>query len=136
MSDGSKRSFDRLSDDVDTNRGVAFKLELVERFGSVDESGTAASNDSFFESSSGCGERILDSSFLLFESGLGGCANLDNCNTAAELGLSLLQLFLVVVAVGGFDLRLDLLLSTGNFSLLSLTVDDRGGFFSDNDSSA
>ena len=52
---------------------------------------------------------VLVAVLLLLELGLGGGADLDDGDAAGELGEALLELLLVVVAVGLLDLALDLL---------------------------
>src|SRR3546814_1793832 len=59
--------------------------------------------------------------------------DLDHGNTAGELGEALLQLFLVVVAGRGFNLRLDFLDARGDAFLLAGAVDDGGVFLLDLD---
>ena len=54
-------------------------------------------HDAFFDGRTRCVQRIFDASFLLFHLDFGRSANLDDSNTAGELGNALLQLFLVVV---------------------------------------
>jgi hypothetical protein len=55
-------------------------------------------------------------------------------HAAGKLGQTLLELFLVIVECGLFDLALDLRDAAGNFGLLARAVDDRGVFLGDRDS--
>src|SRR6185437_14365968 len=70
---------------------------------------------------------------LFFHFDLGRAADLDDRDAAGELGQTLLQLFLVVVGGGLFDLRLDLRHARFDVGLLAGAAHDRGLFFLDND---
>src|SRR5262249_941620 len=56
----------------------------------------------------GGGHRVLDAVLLLLELDLGGRADLEHGDAAAQLGQTLLQLLPVVVRIGVLDLGLDL----------------------------
>ena len=69
---------------------------------------------------------VFDAGLLLFHFDLGGCANLDYCNTAGQFGHALLQLLLIVIRRGVFDLHADLVDPGGDRIVVATTVDDRG----------
>src|SRR5207253_8023158 len=71
-------------------------------------------------------ECVLDAVLLLFQLHLGGCADLDDGDAAGELRETLLELLLVEVAGGLFDLRLDLLDAGHDLFLLAVAFDERG----------
>ena len=60
----------------------------------------------------------------LLELDLGGCADLDDCNAAGQLGQALLQLLTVVVAVRLVDLGTDLVHATLDLLLVACALDD------------
>ena len=107
LRDGLDRSLDRLADDRDADRLVTMEAQAVERLGGEEQGGAAAGHDALLERRAGGGEGVLDAGLLLLERGLGGRADLQDGDAAAELGLALLQLLLVVGRVRGLDLRLD-----------------------------
>jgi hypothetical protein len=63
-----------------------------------------------------------------------GGSEIHLAHAAGKLGQTLLELFLVIVECGLFDLALDLRDAAGNFGLLARAVDDRGVFLGDRDS--
>jgi hypothetical protein len=76
---------------------------------------------------------VLDARLLLLHLDFGCRTDLDQGNAASELGNALLQLFLVVVAGRGFDLRADLLDACLDVGADAGTVDDRRVFLADFD---
>ena len=70
---------------------------------------------------------------LLLQLDLGGGADLQHGNAAAELGETLLQLLAVVVAVGVVDLGLDLVDPTLDVVVGASTFDDGGLVLGDDD---
>src|SRR5438093_8768984 len=75
--------------------------------------------------SAGRGERVLDAVLLFLELHLGGRADLDDGDAAGELRETLLELLLVEVAGGLFDLCLDLLDAGQDLILLAVALDER-----------
>ena len=86
----------------------------------------AARNDAFFHRRAGGVERVVDAVLLLLDLDFGRAADADHGDAARELGETLLQLLLVVVRGGLFDLRLDLGDAALDVLLLAGAVDDRG----------
>ena len=64
------------------------------------ERGTAAGDDSLFDSRARRVERIFDAGLLLFHLRLGRSAHVDLCNAARQLSETLLELLAVVVGLG------------------------------------
>ena len=69
----------------------------------------------------------------LLELHLGGGADLDDGDSAGELGQALLQLLAVPVGIGVLDLGTDLCDATGNSIVRTCTIDDRGVVLGDGD---
>ena len=66
---------------------------------------------------------VLDSGFLFLHLGLGGCADIDDGDTAGQLGQALLQLLAIVVGGGLFDLAADLVHTSLNLGGLATPLD-------------
>ena len=79
-----------------------------------DQGNAAAGDDAFFDGCPSSRHRVLDAVLLLLELHLGGGADLDDGDTAGQLGEPLLQLLAVPVAVGVLDLGLDLVDAAGD----------------------
>ena len=84
-------------------------FELLEGLLRADQRHAAARDHAFFDGRTGRVQRVFDAGLLLLHLDLGGSADLDHGDTAGELGNALLQLLLVVVGSGFFDLLTDLL---------------------------
>src|SRR5207244_10241255 len=97
----------------------------VERLARVDEGALPARDHALLDARAGRRERVLDAMLLLLELDLGGRADLDDGDAAGELGETLLQLLLVEVAGGLFDLRLDLLDAGQDLILFAVALDER-----------
>src|SRR6267378_2033570 len=76
---------------------------------------------------------IFDTGLLFLQLGFGGCADFDDGDAADQLGKALLELFLVVIAGGVFDLRADLLHTAFDVRGLAGAFDDRGVVLVDDD---
>ena len=76
-------------------------------------------------------QRVFNAGLLLFHFHFGTGTNLDNGNTASQLGNTLLQLFLVVVGRAVFDLLANLLNASFDVRLRTSTADDGGVFLGD-----
>jgi hypothetical protein len=77
--------------------------------GAQDQRHAAAGHDAFFDRGTGRVQRVFDAGLLLLHLDFGRGTDLDQRNTAGQLGHALLQLLAVVVAGGFLDLRADLL---------------------------
>ncbi len=119
--------FKSLADNGDADGFIfAIHFDLVESGHSVDEDDFTTGDDAFFNGGT-CGrEGIFDAVLLLFEFGLGGCANTDDGNAAGELGQTLLQFFLVVIAGALVDLNTDLLDAALDLGGITLATNDGG----------
>ena len=73
-------------------------------------------------------QRVFNAGLLLFHFHFGTGTNLDDGNTASQLGNTLLQLLLVVIGRAVFDLLADLLNASFDVRLCSCTADDGGVF--------
>ena len=93
----------------------------------------AAGNDAFFDRRAGGVHGVFDASLLFLQLGFGCRADLDDRNAADQLGKALLELFLVVVGGGVFDLRADLLDAAFDLAGLAGAFDDRGVVLVDGD---
>ena len=78
-------------------------------------------------------QSVFDAGLLFLHFDFGGSTDLDHCNTAGQLGLALLQLFLVVVRGRLFDLLVDLGDATLDRIGRTHAVDDGGFFFANFD---
>jgi len=124
---------DGAADDLDADRLVTGELELVEGLLRADEGDAAAGDDAFLDGRAGGVERVLDAGLLFLQRGLGRGADVDDGDTAGQLGQAFLQLFLVVVAGGFLDLAADLADPALDVGVLAFTLDDRGVFLVDDD---
>ena len=70
---------------------------------------------------------------LFFELHFGCCTDLDNRNTTSKFGEALLELLAIPIAVGIFDFGLDLVDATTDFGLVTVTINDGGVVFVDDD---
>ena len=105
----AQRLFDGTRNDLDARGLVDVRtLKAVQNVAGAHQGDTTTGNNSLFDGSTRCSERIVDTVFLLFHLHLRGSADVENGYAARQLGQTLLQLLTVVVAGGGFDLRLDL----------------------------
>src|SRR5690606_24637496 len=127
LSDLANRCLDGLADDVDAAGLVLIAAgNAGERAGGIEQSGTAAGDDAFFNGRTGRVQSVVNAILALLNLALGGAAALDHCNAAGQLGQTFLQLFTVVVAGRVFDLGTDLLDAGLDVFRRTGAVDDRG----------
>ena len=129
----AKRSFDGAADDRRADLLVAFELESLDGLLSAEVSDAAAGNDTLFDRSASGVESVVDAILLLLHRGLGGSADLDERDTAGELGEALLELLAVVIGGSLFDLLLDELDAGLDVGALAETLDDRRVVLVDDD---
>ena len=129
----AKRSFDGAADDRRADLLVAFELESLDGLLSTEVSDAAAGNDTLFNRGAGGVESVVDAILLLLHRGLGGSADLDERDTAGELGEALLELLAVVIGGSLFDLLLDELDAGLDVGALAETLDDRRVVLVDDD---
>src|SRR5215469_14216202 len=116
--------FKRALHDARANGFVIVQLELLNGIEAADERRAAAGNDAFLNGCASGVHCVLDASFLFLQLGLGSRANLDDRNAADQLGKALLELLLVIVGGGVFDLLADLLDAAFDFGRLAGALDE------------
>ena len=108
LGDLADRRLQRAADDVDAAGLVVIgAVQALERLGGVEQSDAAARDDAFLDRGAGRVERVVDAVLALLDLDLGRAADLDHGDAAGELGEALLELLLVIVAVGVLDLLAD-----------------------------
>src|SRR5205807_9419362 len=111
-----------------------FEVDLVERgLRGREQRDATTREDTLLDCSLRVTDSVLDAVLALLELHLGGSADLDDRNTAGQLGQALLQLLAVVVAVALLDLVLDLVDATGDLVGVTGTLDDRRLVLGDDD---
>ena len=108
-------------------------LEFVQSGHGVDQGDAAAGHDALFHRCTRGGECVFNAVLLLFQLGLGGCANADDGNAAGELGKALLQLLAVVIAGALVDLDADLLNAAFDLGGIAFAADNGGVVFGGDD---
>ena len=100
---------ERLGHDVDAGLdvGIVGFHSLDSLLGPQQRHATAR-HDAFLDRGAGGIERVIDAVLALLDLDFGGAADLDDGNTAGELGKPLLQLLAIIVGGRLLDLRLDL----------------------------
>src|SRR5690606_26553970 len=91
---------DCTADDTDANGLLISHLEVVKHTLSAQKGNAAAGDDSLLDCCTGGVQGVFDASLLFLHLGLGGSTDLDDGNTADQLGEALLELLAVVVAGG------------------------------------
>jgi len=129
---------DGVLDDRDTELLIEVGwLDVSESVGSsLEESSSTTWEDTELNGSTGGVERINVTVLLLANLNLGGATDLDDGDTARELGKTLLELLLLVVGGGWVvDDAADLLAALGDGVLASVAVEDDGVLLGDGDGS-
>ncbi len=121
--------------DLDADLLVALGLiaGLLDRLGAAEQGHAAAGQNAFFDRGTGGVQGVFDAGLLLLHVGFGPRADGDDRHAAGELGQPLLELLLVVLALGGLDLIPDLLDPGLDVRLLAGALDDRGVVLVDRD---
>src|SRR5699024_6515900 len=129
-----QRGFDGDLDDVGAGCFVTLECEVGEgSLARLDQGDAATGDDSLFHGSLGVAHGIFDAVLGFLELNLGGGSGLDDCNTAGQLGQTLLQLLTVVVGVRVLDLGADLCDPSGDLLGVSRAFDDGGLVLGDDD---
>ena len=132
--DLAERLFDRAPHDVEADQLVAMSgSDRRARDLRIEQRDAAAGNDSLFHGRAGRVHGVLDARLLLFQFGLGRGADLDDGNAAGQFRQPLLQLLVVVVALGLLDLLLDQRDAAVDGGLVAVAVDDGGLVLGDHD---
>ena len=129
----AKRSLDSAADDRRADLLVALELESFDRLLGAEVGDAAAGNDALFDRSAGGVESVIDAILLLLHRSLGRSTDLDERDTAGELGETLLELLAIVVGGSLLDLLLDELDASLDISALAETLDDRRVVLIDDD---
>src|SRR3990167_3240668 len=103
-------------------------LKTLNSSDSTHQRHTATRDDAFFHGRAGGMQRVFHARLLLFHFHLGRGPDLDDGDTAGELGHAFLQLLFVVVAGRFLDLGLELLDARLDVLLFAGAIDDRGVF--------
>src|SRR5262245_1877236 len=135
VDDGLERGSESAEDDIDADLLVALGLAAggLNRFGATQESDTTAGEDTFFDCGASGVQGGFDTSLLLLHVGVGLRADADDCDAASELGETLLEFFLVILAFGLINLVLDLSDPLVDVGPLAGAFDDRGIVLIDGD---
>src|SRR5208283_1952768 len=110
--DLAQRLFESAADNVATDLLVAFELQSLDGFAAAHQRYAAAGDNAFLDRSAGGMHCVLNAGFLFLHFGSGGRADFNDGNAAHQLRQPLLQLLLVVVAGGLFDLAADFVHTT------------------------
>src|SRR5256714_13629169 len=133
VSDLAGRLFESALHDADAHGFVIVQLELVDGPEAAQQRRAASRNNAFLDGRAGGVHSILNASLLLFQLGFGGCADFNDGDAADQLGKALLELLLVVVGGGVFDLLADLLDAAFDLRALAGALDNRGVVLVDGD---
>ena len=104
-------------------------LQSLDGLQRTDQRHATTGHHAFFDRRTGGVQRIFDAGLLLFHFDFGSSTDFDDRHTTGQLGNALLQLFLVVIGGGFFDLPTNLLDPTLNLVGPASAVDDGGVFF-------
>src|ERR671930_1180955 len=121
-----ERLLQRAAHDQGAGRLVAAEVDLGQGLLGPQQGHAAAGDQSLLHRRAGVGDGVLDAMLLLLQLDLGGRADLDDADTAGQLGQPLLQLLAVVVGVGVVDLGLDLGDPALDLLGVALALDDGG----------
>lgn len=119
-------SLKSLLDNLDSMLLVeVFHLDIIECFGAVQKSHSSSDDDSLFKGTSSGHNGVIESVLDLLDLDLGGPSDLDDSDSSTELGLSLLELLLVILRSGQVHLLSDLIDSSlDNLSVSGAINDD------------
>src|SRR6266571_7222245 len=132
--DLAQRLLEGALDDPDARVLIGvLALELVERYPRTDVGHTAACDNAFLNRRTRGVQGVFDARLLFLHLDFGRRTDLDDRHATRELGYSLLQLLLVVVAGRFVDLGADVLDPRLDRFGIAGSVDDRGFFLRDLD---
>ena len=104
---------------------LACERTLLDRLAAAQQGHAAAGQNAFFDRRTRGVQGVFDAGLLLLHFGFGAGADRDDRHAAGELGQPLLELLLVVLALGRFDLVANLLDAVLDVGLLAGALDDR-----------
>ena len=121
----------------DLNAGAVIAAEavpeIVQPISKLQQCAASSGNDPFLHGCSGGVEGILDPQLAVLEFGFRRCPNLDHGNSAGQLGDALLELFAVVIRIGGLKFAADCGHTITNGLAVIIVGDDCCGFLTDGD---
>src|SRR6202166_597831 len=128
--DLAQRLFDRPSEDFDARRLIIVGADqLLDGLERAQKGHAAARHHAFFDGRTACMQSIFDAGLLFLHLDFGRSTDLDQGDTAGELGNALLELFLVVVGGRFLDLLANAFDAALDVRSLAGAVDDRGVLF-------
>src|SRR6202051_2267932 len=127
------RKLQCTANDFRTNSLITVQLNLIERLLCAEVSNASAGNDTLLDGRTGRMQGIFHASLLLLHLRLRRGADIDNGNTAGELGQTFLQFFTIVVRSGFIDLTTNLLNSALDIFGGTFAFNDRRVFLVDRD---
>jgi hypothetical protein len=111
LADRNSRNSDGVLDDPDSSNLALSQArslgQAVQALGSVEQRSTSSGDDAFSQGGPGGAEGVSDPVLDLSHLHLAAAAHLDHSDSSLQLGQPLLQLLLVVAALGDLDLLLD-----------------------------
>ena len=106
---------------------------MLDQFGHfrdrIDQHGSAAGHNSFFDGCTRCGQSVFDAEFSFFQFDFRCGSDLNHGDPAGQFCQAFLEFFTVEIGIGGFDLIADLLNALGDFLFRAVAADDDGVFF-------
>ena len=99
----------------------------------MNEGHAATGHDTFLNGGAGCVQGVIHAVLALLDFDFGRPADFDDGDAACEFRKTFLQLFLVVIRRGVFDLRPDLRHASRDGVLVAAAVDDRRVILGDRD---
>ena len=107
--DLTDRGGERTLDDLDTGALIPsqFGGQAAQPIGQLQQQAAPTGHDALFDGSAGGVEGILNPQLAIAQFGFGGSAHLDHGHTTGQLGDPFVQLFAVVVRIGGLQLPFD-----------------------------
>lgn len=138
LDNGSGRAAQSSTDNADTELLVEVgSLDSVESLGGLQESCATTWNDTLLDGSASRVERVVVAVLLLADLDLGSATDLDDSDTTAQLGKTLLQLGAVVVRGSGVvDSTADLLAASSKRVLVTFPVEEDGVLLGDSNTAA
>ncbi len=128
----ANRSLQGAGNDVDTHCLVGIgTFNTFKSAGCIEQSCSAAWYDTFFNSSAGCVQGIVNAVFAFFHFNFRCTANFNQGNTASQFGQTFLKFLTVIVRRSFFDLSFDLAAACIDVVFSAGTVNDRCFLFGD-----
>ena len=130
----AQRFLDGATDNLDAKLLVlVLRLDVAEALGGADECGAATGDDTLLDGCAGGVQGVVEAVFLLLHLDLRSGADVDYGHTAGQLGQTLQELLVVVVAGSLLNLGLDLTHAGLDHVAVALAADDSGVVLVDGD---